>query len=60
MVESNILSNSEVEYFLSIPDVLTAKERIDSQRSGSIYFTVKLIPSIKEALLEKWVLTFLI
>ena len=53
MVESNFLSDAEIEYFLRLHDVLTAKERIDSQTSGSVYFTVQLVPAIKEALYEK-------
>jgi len=39
---------------LNLPEVTKAKEQIDKQTQGSIYFTVQLTPSIRRVLTENW------
>lgn len=42
----------DTDFVLNLPEVITAKEQIDRQTSGSIYFTIQLTPSIRRALAE--------
>jgi hypothetical protein len=44
MVESLNISNLDIDYILSLPEVINAKYRIDSQTEGSIYFNIDLSP----------------
>lgn len=44
---SDILSNETIEWILSLPEVIHAKERIDSKNHGTYDFSIILSPSIK-------------
>jgi hypothetical protein len=58
MVESLNISNLDIDYILSLPEVINAKYRIDSQTEGSIYFNIDLNESLRKILLEKFGLEF--
>jgi len=42
----------DTDFVLNLPEVTTAKEQIDKQTQGSIYFTIQLTPSIRRVLTE--------
>jgi hypothetical protein len=44
----------DTDFVLNLPEVTKAKEQIDKQTQGSIYFTVQLTPSIRRVLTENW------
>lgn len=47
---NNILSNDDINYILTLPEVIDAKKTIDSQKNGSVYFSISLPKSIKNKL----------
>ena len=50
----DILSPADIEYILSLPDVISAKERIDTlSNHGSIQFKIALTDSIRATLLSQ-------
>jgi len=49
---THVLPQEYIDYFTNLPEVKEAKERIDRQSEGKIYFTVSLLPSIKSYLIE--------
>lgn len=51
---NNVLSEEEIKYILSLPEVLEAKKSIDSKTSGSVYFSVNLTSSIKKTIFDKF------
>lgn len=46
------LSQEHLDFILSLPEVLSAKERLQTLSVSSVYFTVVLTPQIKTHLLE--------
>jgi len=52
MINSYLLPNLDISYFLNLPEVIKAKEKIDSQVKGSVYFTINLDSSIKSTLYQ--------
>ena len=50
MVKSYILSNLDINYILNLPEVLKAKQQIDSLSKGTIYFSIELTHDIKLSL----------
>ena len=50
MVKSYILSNLDINYILNLPQVLKAKQQIDSLSKGTIYFSIELTHDIKLSL----------
>lgn len=50
---TEVLTQEDMEYILNLPEVISAKEKIDYKSTGSIYFSVSLTPSIKNAIYEK-------
>ena len=54
MSVSCTLLDLDTDFVLNLPEVTTAKEQIDKQTQGSIYFTVQLTPSIRRVLTENW------
>lgn len=46
------LLDLDTEFVLNLPEVVKAKEQIERQTHGSIYFTIQLTPSIRRALTE--------
>lgn len=49
---SDIFSITELDSILALPEVADAKNRIDRQPSGSVYFNVELSSDLKSALYE--------
>ena len=47
---NSILTQQDIEYIFTLPAVKTAKNKLDSQESGKVYFTVELTDSIRIAL----------
>lgn len=58
MTELIYLSNLDIDYILTLPEVISAKERIDLRSEGSIYFNISLTPSLREMIYEKFGLNF--
>lgn len=49
-VYTNVLSNEELEYLNTLPEVLLAKASLDSRQSGMVYFSVSITNSIRDTL----------
>jgi hypothetical protein len=49
---SNVLSSSNIEYIISLPEVIKAKQTIDNKSFGSVYFSISLTPEIKNTIFE--------
>jgi hypothetical protein len=47
---TNLLSQEYIQSLLQLPEVLAAKENIDSKTSGSVYFNIPLTNELKEIL----------
>jgi hypothetical protein len=47
---THILSEDDLSYVLMMPEVRDAKERIDAQASGIVYFNINLTSSLKAAI----------
>ena len=45
-IYTNVLSNKELDYLNTLPEVLTAKASLDTRSSGMVYFSVPLTESI--------------
>jgi hypothetical protein len=54
MVEhySNILSIDDINYILSLPEVVNAKNQINAKSNGLVYFYISLTKSIKTAIYQ--------
>jgi len=52
------LSDIDVDFILNLPEVVKAKESIDKQMSGSVYFSIGLTPSMRKTLYENLHLDF--
>jgi len=55
---TNVLSNEEVTYLNTLPEVLTAKASLDTKTSGRVYFSVTVTPSICATLQSRFGLHF--
>jgi hypothetical protein len=51
---NNVLSQEDINYILSLQEVLQAKKSIDSKTSGSVYFSVNLTSSIKKTIFDNF------
>ena len=52
-VQPNALNQIDIEYILSLPEVISAKQEIDSKKEGAILFTIKLTQTIKSSIFKK-------
>jgi|688.fasta_scaffold50313_5 hypothetical protein len=50
MIKSDIITNSDIDYILNLPEVIKAKKLIDSKENGFVNLSINLTPSIKETL----------
>jgi hypothetical protein len=50
---TDILSIEDINYLLTLPEVSNAKAKIDQKNLGSVYFSINLTPTIKNALYQK-------
>jgi len=55
---SSVLTQSDVEYILSLPEVQIAKDKIDLKERGSAYFTIELTNNIRTTLQTRFGLDF--
>jgi hypothetical protein len=51
---NNVLSEEDINYILSLQEVLEAKKGIDTKTSGSVYFSVNLTSSIKKTIFDNF------
>jgi len=49
-IYTNVLSTEELQYLNNLPEVLTAKAKLDSRSSGMVYFLVTVTDSIRSTL----------
>lgn len=50
---SGVLSNESIEWILSLPEVVNAKERINAKERGSEYFSISLSSTIKMRIFDR-------
>jgi hypothetical protein len=50
MVNTYLLSNSDIDFLLNQSEVISAKQNIDKLSSGSIYFTINLNDPVRQSL----------
>lgn len=50
---NNVFSSNDISYFLNLPEVLKAKNQIDTKNNGSVYFNVSLPDTIKDIINDK-------
>lgn len=50
---SDVLSDASIEQIRSLPEVVSAKSRIDAKEKGSEYFSIPLTPVIKSRIFER-------
>ena len=53
-IYTNVLSNEELDYFNNRPEVLVAKDALDSKQSGMIYFSVPINNVIRNTLQSRF------
>jgi hypothetical protein len=53
-IYKNVLSNEELEYLNTLPEVLVAKASIDSKQSGMVYFSVPITNLIRDTLSSRF------
>jgi hypothetical protein len=53
-VFSNVLSEADIAYLHQLPEVLAAKEKLQTSSSGVVAFTIPLSPSIRNVLSERF------
>ncbi len=53
-IYANVLSNEDLYYLNNLHEVLTAKNSLDSQSSGMVYFSVPITNSIRATLKERF------
>jgi hypothetical protein len=49
----NVLSVDDIEYLLNLPEVISAKQNIDSKTKGSVYFSIPLSSDLKNKINDK-------
>jgi len=54
MIETVDISRLDIDYILSLPEVIKAKEQISLQSEGSVYFNIHLNHLLREILHEKF------
>jgi hypothetical protein len=54
----SVLSKEDIDYIFSLSEVQTAKQKLDTQENGKIYFTIELTDSICSALHTRFGLDF--
>ena len=52
------LTDIDVDFILNLPEVIKAKESIDKQMGGSVYFSIDLTPSMRKTLYDNLQLDF--
>ena len=57
-VFNSVLTSTDIEYIFSLPEVQTAKRKIDSCENGKIYFSIELNDSIRSALNSRFGIDF--
>lgn len=57
-IHSNVLSNEELQYLNSLPEVLSAKASLDAKSSGVVYFSVAITSVIRDTLESRFGLHF--
>jgi hypothetical protein len=57
-VFSNVLSEEDIAYLHQLPEVLAAKEKLQTSSSGVVYFNIPLTSSIRDVLSERFGLDF--
>lgn len=50
--KKDVYSKEELEYILSLPEVAAARQKIDAQTSGSVYFSVALTSEMKKMIAD--------
>ena len=50
---SDVLSDASIEQILSLPEVVSAKTRINAQERGTEYFSLSLTSAIKSRIFER-------
>ena len=53
-IYTNVLSNEELDYFNNRPEVLVAKDALDSKQSGMVYFSVPINNVIRDTLQSRF------
>ena len=53
-IYTNVLSNEELEYLNTLPEVLVAKVSLDSRQSGMVYFSVPITNVIRDTLKSRF------
>ena len=49
---NNILSEEDIVFILNLPEVKKAKEDIDRKANGAIYFSIELLPEMREKIFK--------
>jgi hypothetical protein len=52
-IHTSVLSDEELEYLNTLPEVITAKQALDSKLFGSVYFSVNVTENIKNTLSQR-------
>ena len=56
---NNVLSEKNIDFILNLLEVKKAKEDIDMKTEGSIYFSIELIPEIREKIFKTFGLSLI-
>ena len=57
-IYNSVLSDEDIRYLNTLPEVLTAKASLDAKQSGKAYFSVRVTDSIRAVLLSRFGLEF--
>ena len=57
-VFNSVLTSADIEYIFSLPEVQTAKRKIDTCENGKVYFTIELNDSIRTTLNSRFGIDF--
>ena len=57
-IYDSVLSDEDIQYLNTLPEVLSAKASLDAKQSGKVYFSVRVTDSIRAALLSRFGLEF--
>jgi hypothetical protein len=52
-IHPSVLSDEELDYLNTLPEVITAKQALDSKLYGSVYFSVNVTENIKNTLSQR-------
>lgn len=53
-IYNGVLSDEDIQYLNTLPEVLTAKASLDTKAFGKVYFSVRVTDSIRAALLSRF------